>query len=404
MRRTLKSIYLGLGKSSVIYPSAFLVATGISIVELGIVFYVKEVFNASPSQVGYFVALWSVTYILGCLFIRPLFNSILPRYLLMASSFFMGLFTLAVPLAPSFSLAWIHYDLYGLAMSFFWPPIMGWLSREAEGAQLGKSMSYFNLSWGAGLIVGPPLAGILSARSPGLPLRTGGLLFFATGALILAGSAMLPRIRSDRGMDLPGIRQGEGEDRSTILRFSGWIGVFTTFVVIGMIVSIFPLFARDVLDLRKEIIGLLMQSRTFLATFVFAFLAHTSFWHFRIAPMVAGQVCLALVVLLLGATSSPTVLAALIALVGAFRALSYNTGIFHGISGSADRAGRMAIHEALLAAGLVVGSSVGGVVYQRISMTAVYIMCASIVFTGALLQLGLYLLLHSWSEVSEGNE
>jgi hypothetical protein len=60
-RRTLKSIYLGLGKSSVIYPSAFLVATGISIVELGIIFYVTEVFNASPSQVGYFIALWCVT-------------------------------------------------------------------------------------------------------------------------------------------------------------------------------------------------------------------------------------------------------------------------------------------------------------------------------------------------------
>jgi DHA1 family tetracycline resistance protein-like MFS transporter len=316
----------------------------------------------------------------------------------------MALFTLAVTLTTSFSIAWIHYDLYGLAMSFFWPPIMGWLSRDAEGAQLGKSMSYFNLSWGAGLIVGPPLAGILSARSTGLPLYTGGLLFFATGVLILAGSSTLPRIRSDRGMDSPGIRQGEGEDRSTLLRFSGWIGVFTTFVVIGMIVSIFPLFARDALGLPKEIIGLLMQSRTFLATFVFVFLAHTSFWHFRILPMVAGQVCLALAVLLLGATSSPFVLGALIALVGAFRALSYNTGIFHGVSGSLNRAGRMAIHEALLAAGLVVGSSFGGVVYQRFSMSAVYLMCASVVFSGALLQLGIYALLHSGREALKRTE
>jgi predicted MFS family arabinose efflux permease len=395
MRGTLKSIDLGLGKSSIIFPSAFLVAAGISIVELGIVFYVKEVFDASPSQVGYFIALWSVTYIFGCLFIRPLFNRILPRHLLIASSFLMGLFVTAVTLTSSFTLGWVYYNLYGLAMSFFWPPIMGWLSRDAEGAQLGRSMSYFNLSWGSGLIVGPPLAGVMSARAAGLPLHAGGLLFCATGVLILTGSTTLPLIRSDRGVDSSGAHQREGEDRSTVLRFSGWIGVFTTFVVIGMIVSIFPLFARDVLGLRKEIIGFLMQSRTFLATFVFVFLAHTSFWHFKILPMIAGQSCLAFIVFLLGSSTSPAVLAALIALVGACRALSYNTGIFHGVSGSVNRAGRMAIHEALLASGLVVGSSLGGVVYQRFSMTAVYLMCASIVLLGAALQLVLYLWLRS---------
>jgi predicted MFS family arabinose efflux permease len=178
--------------------------------------------------------------------------------------------------------------------------------------------------------------------------------------------------------------------------------VFTTFVVIGMIVSIFPLYARDVLGLRKEIIGLLMQSRTFLATFVFVFLAHTSFWRFKILPMIAGQTCLALIVFLLGSSTSPAVLGALIALVGACRALSYNTGIFHGVSGSVNRAGRMAIHEALLASGLVVGSSLGGVVYQRFSMTAVYIMCASIVLAGAALQLGLHLCLRSHEPPSVG--
>ena len=395
MRRTLKSIYLGLGKSFIIYPSAFLVAVGISIVELGIIFYIKEIFGATPSQVGYFTALWSFTYIIGCLFLRPLFNRVLPRYLLIASSFFMGFFILIVTFTTSFSLAFVQYDLYGLAMSFFWPPIMGWLSRDAEGAQLGKSMSYFNLSWGSGLIIGPVLAGVLSAISPRLPLYAGGLLFFTTGMLITAGSTLLPSIRSDRGIEASVEGSNNQVDRSTLLRFPGWVGVFTTFVVIGMIVNIFPVYARDVLILRKEVIGLLMQSRTFIATFVFVFLAHTSFWHFRIVPMVLGQVCLACAVLLLSTASSPIALAVLISLIGAFRALSYNTGIFHGVSGSINRAGRMAIHEALLAAGLVVGSSLGGVVYQRFSMTAVYILCASIVLVGVLLQLGLYLLLHT---------
>jgi MFS family permease len=392
MFRTLKSIYLGLGKSSVIYPSAFLVATSISIVELGVVFYLREEFGAASSQVGYFIATWSGTYIIGCLFIRPLFNRILARYLLIASSLCMSLFVVSVDFTDSLRIAFVLYNLYGFSMAFFWPPIMGWLSRDVEGDRLGKSMSYFNLSWGSGLIIGPLLAGILSELSPRLPLYAGGLLFFTTGMLITTASITIPAIRTDRGTDERG-RRSRKRDGSTPLRFPGWVGVFTTFVIIGMIISVFPVYAREELLIRKQTIGLLMQSRTFIATFVFIFLAHTSFWHFRIVPMVAGQLCLGAAVLLLTRASSPMLLAGTISMIGALRALSYNVGIFHGVSGSENRANRMASHEALLAAGLIVGSSLGGIVYEHYSMDAVYGSCASIVILGAFIQLGLYLLL-----------
>ena len=139
--------------------------------------------------------------------------------------------------------------------------------------------------------------------------------------------------------------------------------MFTTFVVIGVVISIFPVFARDELMLRKEVIGVLMQSRTFIATFVFILLGHTVF--------------------------------VLIALLGAFRSLSYNNSLFHGVSGSGNRAGRMAIHEALLAAGLIFGSALGGELYQRYSMTAVYGFCAAVVISGAFVQLALHLILRN---------
>jgi predicted MFS family arabinose efflux permease len=93
-------------------------------------------------------------------------------------------------------------------------------------------------------------------------------------------------------------------------------------------------------------------------------------------------------------TSSPLVLAFLIAFIGALRALSYNSSLFHGVSGSINRTGRMAIHEALLAAGLIFGSSLGGVIYQKYSMTAVYYFCGIVVFFGVVIQSGLYLLLN----------
>jgi DHA1 family multidrug resistance protein-like MFS transporter/DHA1 family quinolone resistance protein-like MFS transporter len=388
IRKVLKS---SIGKSFIIFPSAFLTATGLCMIELGIIFYIKEIFGATPSQIGYFTALWSFCYIIGCIFIRPLFNKVLPRYLLIGSSIFMCLFILMILYIKVFTYAFLYYDLYGLAMSFFWPPIMGWLSQDVEGTRLGKSMSFFNLTWSGGIIIGPLLAGILSAISPEIPLLVGSALFFLTGVIIAGGSVLLPQIRTDRGNDQ--FQEGETGrvDMSTVLRYPGWIGLFTTFVVIGMLINIFPVFARDELLLKKELIGLLMQSRTFIATFVFVFLSQTTFWHFRISPMITGQICLACLVVLMNFTSSPLILALLIAFIGALRALSYNSSIFHGVSGSINRTGRVAIHESLLAAGLIFGSSLGGVIYQRYSMTVVYYFCGAIVFFGAVIQSGLYL-------------
>jgi DHA1 family multidrug resistance protein-like MFS transporter/DHA1 family quinolone resistance protein-like MFS transporter len=79
--------------------------------------------------------------------------------------------------------------------------------------------------------------------------------------------------------------------------------------------------------------------------------------------------------------------------MGALRALSYNNSLFHGVSGSINRTGRMAVHESLLAAGLIFGSSLGGLLYENFSMATVYYFCGSTVLFGAILQAGLYFIL-----------
>ncbi|MCK5570317.1 MAG: hypothetical protein KAJ15_11415, partial [Spirochaetes bacterium] len=121
IQQFLKSLYTGIGKSFIIFPSVFLVAAGITIIELGIIFYLKEIFGASPSHIGYFAALWSFWYIIGCIFIRPLFNKVLPRYLLIGSSFFMSFSVLSILFTKAFAFTFLYYNLYGIAMSFFWP-------------------------------------------------------------------------------------------------------------------------------------------------------------------------------------------------------------------------------------------------------------------------------------------
>ncbi|MCI7606508.1 MAG: MFS transporter, partial [Spirochaetales bacterium] len=59
--------------------------------------------------------------------------------------------------------------------------------------------------------------------------------------------------------------------------------------------------------------------------------------------------------------------ALLFALYGAVFALSYNLSIFHGAEGAKERHKRMVIHEVLLTIGTILGSLIGGFVYQYFS-------------------------------------
>ena len=96
-----------------------MVATGINVIKLGIIFYIMEVFKATPSQIGYFTALWSFCYIIGCIFVRPLFNNVLPRFLMIWSSLLMCLFVLLILFTKVFEVTYIYFAFYGIAASFF---------------------------------------------------------------------------------------------------------------------------------------------------------------------------------------------------------------------------------------------------------------------------------------------
>ncbi len=381
-----KSFYTGIGKSAVLLPAAFLVAVSVGTVALGMIFYVRDVFAATPSQVGYLTALWSLHYILGCLFIRQVFERVLPRYLLIASTFFMTMFVLSAVLTHRFFMVYVFYSLWGVAMSLFWPFIMGWLSHGVEGVKLGKVLSSYNFSWSIGTIISPFLAGVLSTFSSSLPLFVGSFLFFLTCVLIIGATLTLPKIKSDRWIEAAKRRDVSHKDRSTLLRFPSWIGLFTTYTVIGVILNIFPVYAQADLSVSKSLVGLILQQRAIFATLGFIVLGRTSFWHFKPHQMLVGQILLSAMVFLLKYTGMPLPLGVLLALIGAFMSLSYFNSLFHGVSGSINRAGRMAIHESILSAGLIVGSSIGGLLYERYSMSLVYLFCAGLVLLGTAAQ------------------
>lgn len=346
----------------------------------------RDVFNATPIQIGGLASLWALCYISGCIFIRPLLDRFLPRYTIAVAAFCMWATTLFIPFVNSIALVYILYGLFGFSSSLFWPHLMAWLSRKVEGAILSKTISKFNFSWSVGTIISPFLAGWLSEKSAQLPLYVGSSFCLLTGFMIVGAILAIPGIRSDKETERSSKVHICGKGKDTPVRYPAWVGLFTTYVVIGMVLVIFPVYARDDLSISKSVIGLLLLSRALFMTIGFVVLGRTVFWHFKTLPMISGQVCLAVLLASMGFFRSPLLLWFILAAMGLMMALSYSSSIFHGVSGSIDRAKRMAMHEVLIAAGSMGGYFFGGILYEKYSMSAVYWFCFSLVLAGVIVQ------------------
>jgi predicted MFS family arabinose efflux permease len=362
------------GRGRVVYPATVLVATGIGTLALGIVFCAAEVHRATPAQIGFLAATWSFHYILGCLLVRPLSRHLRPRDSLAGAATVMGLAVLPIAFLHQLAPVFLCYAVYGLATAFFWPPLMGWLSTGLEGEALNRTMGRFNLCWSSGAIIGPVLAGVLAPYSPLLPVVAAGILYLAAGLGAAWAGRGLPDPASvpPAGRAAPASAPAAGAaDLSTVLRYPAWVGLFAAYLVMGLTFNIFPLAAQGQMGMSKPMVGGLLFIRALATSLTLGALGRTTAWHFRGGQMVAGLALFALTMAVLPFGTTPLTAGLLLIAVGAMAALSYVNSLFHGVVGSQQRAVRMAIHEALLSAGLVVGGASGGVVFQAGGYAAV---------------------------------
>ena len=382
----LRALSAGIGKTAVILPAGFLAEVGLGLLTLGMVFYMREVFLLSPGMVGWIAATWQGCYVLGCLTMRPAFEALLPRYSMIFSTAGIGAAVTAILLSRSVAAVFVFYGLFGFCLSFFWPPLMSWLSLGIEGKQLGRAMTRLTFVGNMGIIISPFIAGALSELSPRYPLYGAAVVFIANCLLVIGAALALRGIRSDKHRGSSHKEEPDKPDRSTSLRFPAWVGLFATYTVLGVIITVFPMFARDALGLSKSAIGALLLCRALCTAAGYLFLGRMSFWHFRPFPMTAGLALLAVLVFGISRTASLPLVALSLALIGPLISLGFSYSFFHGASGASRRATRMAIHEALLASGLITGSAAGGQLYQHYSMTAVSIFCAALIAAAIAIQ------------------
>lgn len=388
-RPVIRSFFSNVGKSHLIFPAAFLTATAIGAANLGLIFYVRLTYGFPPATVGLFAASYSLWYFVGCVFLRPLAGRLRPRFSLMIATGSMGAIMLLLLLIGHAGVAFVLYSLFGLGASLFWPPIMGWLSSGLEGKQLNRTISRFNLSWSTGTIVSPYIAGALAEIANRLAIYFGVAMLFAATLLVMVAALYWAKIRSDEYVE-PHLQKGLGKtDGGTPLRFPAWVGVVATYIMIGVLANIFPMFAHDHNLLSKGQIGLVLLVRALVSTAAFSWTGSVTFWQERGSVIVGGQLAVAAAALLMYFMHTLAGFLVAMAVFGVIFSFNYSSSVFHGVSGSTQRARRMSVHESISTLGVVGGSVVGGALYQSGGMTMVYFFCIAAALIGVIIQVTL---------------
>jgi DHA1 family multidrug resistance protein-like MFS transporter/DHA1 family quinolone resistance protein-like MFS transporter len=231
------------------------------------------------------------------------------------------------------------------------------------------------------MIAGPYLGGLLFEIEKSVPILVAFGVFIVISVYVSVASIVFSRLRVSRRPRLIEEDPAESgaQDQSTFLRFPSWLVLCVTYAVRGVLVNVYPLYARSELFFSESRIGLLFLVRALCMTIGFLFLGRLVFWHFKRWWIISGLFATAIVLYLLMQAESFLSFTLLFALTGFVVSQTYTNSVFHGVSGSLQRTRRMAIHEALMSGGIMSGSAIGGMIYQTTSFEMALTVCLAII-------------------------
>jgi hypothetical protein len=247
-------------------------------------------------------------------------------------------------------------------------------------------------AWIAGLLI-PPSVHVSKAvdrvvqGSAGAGLGTvfcvGAVCCIAAGLLILTWRAK--RAASEVGEDESGTAQDSGDDFGPLLPISR-MGHFIGFFGYSIVRILFPklgltTFGWDEATVAKVIAVFLWGLGTgILVTNV------SPWWRGKLWPQLAAQLAMLACAVGVALVSSPAFAAAQTPLVvgvlffvyGMAQAVAYTGALYYGLSSRKGKGTNTGIHEALVSSGCVSGCLIGGIVAEKISVFAPFVVLAGL--------------------------
>ena len=338
--------------------STFLSQGSIVIFNFTLVYYLREC-GIDSVGIGLASSIYPTLYFLGCIFMPKLLPSLKGKARILAANIGMALTGLVLTFIKNEALIMTDLVFYGLFQSLLWTNMETWITGGKEGGELTFRLTLFNFSWSFSVGLATSFSGFVSEYSTRLSIWSG-CVFFLISALLVALSGRSYDSKKEK-------EEIVSEDHSSPLRFPSWAGVLLVYTGYSLVLTVFPQYAMDTLGYSESVTGNILLFRGISVTIAFLIMQKARVWQKGVGPILGSQAFFAILTFLMLFLRSIAAFAILFALYGFVFALSYDLSIFHGAEGAKDRHKRMVIHEVLLTLGTIIGSLVGGFVYQYFS-------------------------------------
>ena len=230
-----------------LFLSAFFQNTGLTIVLVGLIFYLIDRFEATLFELGLLSGIGAFAFMVGAkssAFFSRFFS---PKALTLFGTSLFIVVCSSFPFLPTLSLFFWLYPVGSLALSLFWPSLENWIVMESKpGGALRKNVGFFNLSWSPGQIIAPFLAGFLFEKGSLLPIWIG--MSFTLPVFFLLASFPLRGVpKRDRAPLPPPVPPGKFLVACWLSNFAGWF-------IAAIFRSLFPKYGYA-LGLSPTVIG-----------------------------------------------------------------------------------------------------------------------------------------------------
>lgn len=295
------------------------------------------------------------------------------------------------------------YWLLGIGLGWLYPPLIGWLNHGDDAHrhrhQVSRRLILFCISWNLGMMCGQLTAGTLFDINyrwgllVALAAAAVNLVLVATTARPLAPQYESPLADSGEASPpgQPAVMELAPLELAVAFKRLSWIanlgGMFGGSLVLHLLSDL----AVTIGVTARQHGWLLACSRgVVIATYV---LMHKSQrWHYRFSAALASQALAAVGLLFLADAESALGLLAGLVLLGQLMGYNYFAGLYYSTAGSAHvgRAFAAGMHEATLAAGIAIGTLVGGILGTQVGHRAPYLMAAAAMAMSAIAQIAAY--------------
>ncbi|MEW6750172.1 MAG: MFS transporter [Candidatus Latescibacterota bacterium] len=329
-------------------------------------------------DLGIIGAAGSCAYSLGCFTVGRLADSMGYRRLMAASALAAcGVFAAYLAATRIWHLL-VLAGLSGLALSGFWPCLQAWLGQGKGRRQLLRAIGSFNVAWSLGFLVGPAVAGRLYTVAPASAFG----LVAGVGLLVFLALCVVP-VRD--GVGPPSCPEAGTLAAARHFLPVAWAANFVTFFATGSVRSLFPKLGTD-LGIEPVTLGMLLSVIGLAQTLMFALVARTERWQFRLGPLAAVQGLAAAGLWLLALASSPLLLALALLLQGMLIGATFTASIFYSLHAEGPGGRRTAVHEGLVGSGVFVGPLAGGLVAEHLGPRAPYLLASAVLLCAVLVE------------------